>query len=224
MAAIVDEWALDPPPGLMFSACFNVAPTSQVPVLLSGPGDGMVLERMRWGLIPSWWKEDKPPTLTFNARSEEAAQKPTWRDSSRHGRCLIPALGWYEWRKVERVDPQNGRSIKAKEPFFIHSPSRPLLAFAGLRAQWRSSQGQLVSSCAILTRGASPELSFLHYRMPVVLPKGLHVPWLSSRTDPKEVDVLLGSALTDMTYYRVGETVNRVGVDEPGLMALLPHA
>jgi putative SOS response-associated peptidase YedK len=202
---------------LSFEACYNVAPTSPVPAVWPTAGGGLQLGLLRWGLIPVWWKQEKPPSLTFNARSEEAAQKPVWRDSFRQGRCLIPALGWYEWQTVERTNPETGRTIKAKEPFCLHRPADPLLAFAGLKAQWRSPGGELVSSCAILTRAASPQLSFLHHRMPVVLPKELHVPWLSSQTDPKAVGGLLGSALTDMAYYRVGEAVNCVGVNEPFL-------
>jgi putative SOS response-associated peptidase YedK len=72
-----------------------------------------------WGLIPVWWKEEKLPFHTINARSEEAATKPMWRNPLRSARCLMPAQGWYEWQKIERVDPESGE-VKGSKPHFIY--------------------------------------------------------------------------------------------------------
>src|SRR6185369_14614438 len=69
---------------------FNVAPTTQVPILLKDEEGVWEGRSARWGLIPSWWKRPEPPTMTFNARSEEAASKPTWRDAMKGRRCLMP--------------------------------------------------------------------------------------------------------------------------------------
>lgn len=82
---------------------YNVAPTTQVPML--GLNDQGLIEvyAARWGFIPSWWSKPKPPNLTFNARSEEAHQKPMWRQALKGARCLMPALGWYEWCETEPV-------------------------------------------------------------------------------------------------------------------------
>ena len=80
---------------------FNVSPASIVPMLLLGETGALELVGARWGLIPFWWKEAKPPRLTFNARSEEAATKPMWRHPAAKSRCLVPALGWYEWVRHE---------------------------------------------------------------------------------------------------------------------------
>src|SRR5450631_4205517 len=82
-----------------FRRRFNVAPTTTVPIIRRAEDGAHELCEARWGLIPHWWKQEKPPALTFNARSEEAAVKPTWRNSYRHLRCLMPALGWYEWNE-----------------------------------------------------------------------------------------------------------------------------
>ncbi len=73
-----------------------MAPTTRVPMVFRADDTLLELNAARWGLIPHWWKKDAPPSLTFNARSEEAAEKPTWRHSMRKSRCLMPARGWYE--------------------------------------------------------------------------------------------------------------------------------
>jgi len=69
---------------------YNVVPTTRVPIALKAEDGLLELNGVRWGPIPHWWKKDAPPSLTFNARSEEAAEKPTWRHSIRRLRCLMP--------------------------------------------------------------------------------------------------------------------------------------
>src|SRR5690349_10305770 len=86
---------------------FNVAPTLRVPIVFLEDGE-RVGKPARWGLIPFWWSKPKPPPFTFNTRIEEAATKPMWREPLKESRCLVPALGWYEWKAVEVVDPSTG--------------------------------------------------------------------------------------------------------------------
>ncbi|WP_277352234.1 SOS response-associated peptidase [Pseudomonas multiresinivorans] len=97
--------------GRWIDRAYNVAPTSQVPMVLLNEAGEQEVVAARWGLIPFWWKKDKLPALTFNARSEEAATKPMWRDAIRHKRCLMPAAGWYEWNEKEPVKNSAGRAI-----------------------------------------------------------------------------------------------------------------
>ena len=98
-----------------FPRRFNVCPTDTIPFLrMPSSSDQLELATARWGLVPHWWKEAKPPRASFNARLEEAADKPMWRDAFARARCLVPAEGWYEWRAVERVDPATGEIVPAK--------------------------------------------------------------------------------------------------------------
>src|SRR5258708_4078402 len=99
-----------------FGPRYNVSPTTPVPMLRRSDTGTLDLVMARWGLIPFWWKDTKPPKSTFNARSEEAASKPMWRGPASKSRCLVPALGWYEWKEVERVDPASGEVTKIKQP------------------------------------------------------------------------------------------------------------
>ena len=114
---------------------FNVAPTTRVPMVFRADDALLELNGARWGLIPDWWKKDAPPSLTFNARSEEAADKPTWRHSLRRLRCLMPARGWYEWNEKELVRSDSGRQVK--QPYYICAPNAEAIAFAGLWSIWR---------------------------------------------------------------------------------------
>ena len=201
---------------------FNVSPTSTIPLLRLAPESGeLELVPAIWGLIPVWWKELKPPRFTFNARCEEAATKPMWRSPLQSGRCLVPAVGWYEWQAIERVDPATGEVKPAKQPHFIHSKDGKLVTFAGILSQQRgANDGPPIISCAFLTGPAAPTVSAVHDRMPVVLPDGAHVAWL----DPKLKDGAQAIALareqaeTDFEHYAVNSRVNMAKNDDAALM------
>ncbi len=183
-AAIERAWQIVRSDGNPFEPRYNVQPTTIVPILALEP-DGLALRAARWGLVPHWWKETKPPKFTFNARLEEAASKPMWRDPMRRGRCLVPAVGWYEWRSVERTDPRTGEISVVKQPHYIRRGDGRLFCFAGLmsgRAKAESTETHL--TCAILTTSSAGPVAEVHERMPVVLPDDAHADWL----DPALID------------------------------------
>ena len=159
-----------------FERIYNAAPTMTLPVI-RGNGAERQCVGMRWGFVPSWWSKPEPPTSTINARAEEAAGKPMWRQAVRHTRCLVPALGWFEWQ----IRSAGVAGPGAKQPYFIHGAGMSSLAFAGL---WASHQqaGAEQLSFAILTCPAAGPVSAVHNRMPVVLPKDSFAEWLDPRT------------------------------------------
>ena len=205
-----------------FGRRFNVSPASPVPALLLNRATGQLeLVIARWGLIPVWWKEPKPPRMTHNARSEEATIKPMWKSALGKSRCLIPALGWYEWKQVERTDPATGEIIQAKQPYFLHVPQTVPFAFAGLIALRRAaSDAQWEASCAILTRDAVGPAAEVHDRMPVLLSKGQEHDWLDARiTDPAQAMAsALGTGLSALVYHPVSSRVNISRNDDAGLV------
>ena len=206
-----------------FARRFNVFPTDTIPFLrLPSGSDELELAAGRWGLVPHWWKEAKPPKTTFNARLEEAAGKPMWRDAWARSRCLVPAEGWYEWQAVERVDPATGEIRKAKDPHFIRRKDGGLLCFAGLASWWKNPQtGEALRSCAIVTAEASGPLAEIHGRAPVVLPEGAHAAWLDRKlTDPREVDAIAAARVPPeaFTHWKVRLLVNDTDRDGPELI------
>lgn len=178
-----------------------------VPMLIRGEDGVLALHGARWGLVPHWWKQPKPPALTFNARSEEAAAKPMWRQAYSHARCLMPAEGWYEWQEGERVDSETGEIQKLKQPYFIQRIDEPIFAFAGLMSWWWNAEGEQVLSCAVLTKAAAQGLTDLHHRMPVVLRSNHYEDWLGP-APPREVDRMIADAQTDFVHHAVSTKVN----------------
>lgn len=119
-AAIERTWHIGRTNSNPFRRRYNVLPTTDVPIIRRAPdADELELTEARWGLIPNWWSKPKPPTSTINARSEEAASKPMWRQPYRNARCLIPAVGWYEWKPMDRTDPATGEVKTYKQPFHL---------------------------------------------------------------------------------------------------------
>jgi putative SOS response-associated peptidase YedK len=209
-----------------FARRFNVFPTDTIPFLrLPSNSSRLELATGRWGMVPHWWKEAKPPKTSFNARLEEAADKPMWRDAFARARCLIPAEGWYEWQAVERVDPSTGEIKAAKQPYFVRRKDAALFCFAGLAAYWKNPKtGEALRSCAILTAAATGPLADIHDRAPVVLPADAQAAWLDrGLVDPQKVKRLADGRVphTDFAQWKVRLLVNNAKSDGPELIERL---
>src|SRR5215212_2353607 len=141
---------------------FNIAPTQHAPVLLSDAGR-RVLDVFRWGLIPSWAKDAKIGNKMINARAEGVAGKPAYRAAFLRRRCLVPASGFYEWKKAGG----------GKVPHWIHAADGGPLTFAGLWEVWRPEKdAEPVFTFTILTTTPSADVSGIHDRMPVIVARG----------------------------------------------------
>lgn len=148
---------------------YNIAPGQQVAIIRPGGDDGaMECTLAKWGLIPSWAKDLSIGYKTINARSEEVADKPAFRSAFRRRRCLIPADGFYEWRKQGKVKQPFLFQIRRKEPF----------GMAGLWEEWKNPDGGILTSCTILTTNANSLVESVHPRMPVILRREDHDAWL----------------------------------------------
>jgi putative SOS response-associated peptidase YedK len=183
-----------------FEKIYNAAPTMALPVLRANAA-GWNCTLMRWGLIPAWWSKTEPPTSTINARAEEAASKPMWRQAVRHHRCLVPATGWYEWQK----GAEGGR----KQPFYIHLADDTGICFAGL---WSTHlrEGAEQHTFAILTHAAAEELAHIHNRMPLVLPADAFAEWLDPAVAGSQsvLDQAIDQSLTRFASYPVSAYVS----------------
>jgi len=201
---------------------YNVAPTMRVIMLRRDARSPEIeLAHARWGFVPYWWKEAKPPRGRFNAKVETAAANGMWREAFSRARCLLPALGWYEWREEERIDKATGEVAKVNQPYYIARKDRRPLCFAGLMSRWREpGEPGPALSCTVLTRAAAGRLAEIHDRMPVVLPDEVHAQWL----DPAQVDPARAAALieehaqTDFEIVRVGPAINRTEEDSEKLI------
>ncbi|MFD2264964.1 SOS response-associated peptidase [Lacibacterium aquatile] len=176
----------------------NIAPSSSIWAIGRKAGGSLGLSPLRWGLIPYWWRDAAMPGKSFNARLEEAADKPMWRRAVTRGRCLIPASGWIEWQPDD----------KRKQPWQITLPGGEGMMFAGLYDRWVSAEGETpVFSAAICTTSALPVLADLHPRMPVVLKPEAWGAWLDPANDIRS---LAGSVVSLYEREAVERGVNRV--------------
>jgi putative SOS response-associated peptidase YedK len=221
-AAVERAWHIGRHNSDPFAATYNVLPTSPVPLLRADRDDGALeLTRARWGFIPHWWKDAKAPQSSINARSEEAAAKPMWRDAWRRSRCLIPAIGWYEWREMDRVDAGTGELKRYKQPYFMRRPDGAPFCFAGLMSYWRSpGTDSGVLSCAILTRAAAGRVAEVHDRMPVILPDDAHAAWIDPGLSEAAgvAAIVAGGAEADFVYAPVSTAINGRTMDGPQLV------
>jgi len=186
---------------------YNIAPASVVPVLAFDGQKQRKIVPMRWGLHPHWKKEPPEGRPLFNARSESAAEKPSFRTPYRRRRALIPASGWYEWEGVE----------KPKTPYYIHEDNTEIFAFAGLWDKWRVDEGIELLSCTILTTPAIGEIKHLHHRMPVRLPRDKWDSWLDWDVIP---DFTMAQKLggEDLHFHEVGREVSSGRASGPQLI------
>jgi len=157
----------------------------QLPVICSdNPG---VIRVFTWGLIPYWVKDIKGAseirTKTFNAKSETLAEKPSFRNSLKRKRCLVPVTGFYEWQTLEKL----------KVPYYISLRSQPLVVLAGLYDQWTSrDSGEVLNTFTIITTRANPMMEEIHNlkkRMPVILSPEHEQLWLDLKTEPIQAGI-----------------------------------
>ncbi|MFZ1916588.1 MAG: SOS response-associated peptidase [Terriglobales bacterium] len=186
---------------------YNISPTQPVPVIRQNPKEPVrELSLMRWGLIPSWARDSSGAARMINARSETASTKPAFRDALKSRRCLIPADGFYEWK----------RDGKTKQPFCFEVNKGELFAFAGLWDRWKDPGGNLMKTCSILTTTPNAVTAAVHDRMPVILDADGCELWL----DPGMRDVASVSEMLKpydarlMRCCPISTRINRVANDE----------
>ena len=187
---------------------FNIAPTQSVGVVRESDDGGREFALLRWGLIPSWAKDPAIGSRMINARAETVATKPSFRAAFKRRRCLIPADGFYEWKKTDG---------KNKQPYLIGMEKDEPFAFAGLWEHWQSADGSEVQSCTIITTSANDLLAELHDRMPVILDEDDYDRWLDPRQEDKEqLQSLLVPLVSDrLRFYPVRTLVNSPKNDVP---------
>ncbi|MGH9045623.1 MAG: SOS response-associated peptidase [Acidimicrobiales bacterium] len=204
----------DPP-----APSWNVAPTDRVRIVVERTASpGRVVRQLRsarWGLVPSWSRSPWG-TKMINARSETVSHKPAFKAAAGRRRCLAPANGYFEWKKEGTT----------KIPFFLHDPSQPILAMAGLYEIWSDESlpadhpDRWLWTCTIITRPAHDALGAIHDRCPVLVPQALYSQWLDcSDGDALVAEGLLGSMSEPHLHPRqVSKDVGKVANNGPALI------
>lgn len=193
-------------PGLTFAyePRYNIAPGQVAPVLAQDR-KGRRIGPLLWGLVPAW--SPAPAKGHINARAETVAEAPSFRDAFARRRCLVPADGFFEWRK----DPG------ARAPFWFHRPDRALFTMAAIWESWSPPGEDGRHAFAVLTTEASADVRDVHHRMPVVIDAEDRDAWLARDTSVGEALALMaspGAWARHQVDGRVGSPAN----DDPGLI------
>ena len=223
---------------------YNMAPTKQAPVVLARAPRGesapdgrpgtrpadeteavRQLRLLTWGLVPSWSRDPKGGARMINARRESVLDKPAFVKAAAARRCLVPALGWYEWQRSPTAVTDRG--APRTQPFFTRRADGELLAFAGLYEFWRDravadrdDPDAWLVTFTIITTQAEPGLDRIHDRQPVVLERGDWAEWLDpGLTDLTAVGALLAPHEPGrFTAYPVGKAVSSSRAQGAGLI------
>lgn len=191
---------------------FNLAPTDEVPAIVERIRDGGTTRKLvglHWGLVPSWSRDATGGARMINARVETVAEKPAYRKAFRRRRCVLPALGYYEWRSWE-VD---GKTVK--QPWFLRPDGGGPLLMAGIYEFWKGPDGWL-PTVSIITTTATDDVGWVHDRMPMTV-TDLDA-WLDpGLEDPNAARKLLLPPL-DLATVAVSRAVNNVRNDGPQLV------
>lgn len=186
---------------------YNAAPSQELPVIPNR--EPRALELFRWGLVPFWAKDAKIGNRMINARSETLTEKPSFKKALEQRRCLVPADGFYEWKKTD----------VGKQPHFIRLRSGSPMALAGLWERWDKGPEPLLTF-TIVTTTPNPLMARLHHRMPVILPERTWARWLDP--DPLLSDALEGMfdpyPADEMEAFEVSTAVNSPANDAPELI------
>lgn len=198
---------------------YNIAPTEMVPVLTWSNESGWHLPMMRWWLVPHWASEPSTRYSMFNAKSETLASSRAYSTPFRRQRCIIPASGYYEWKKEGSL----------KVPYYIEPETDPGFAFAGLWDRWQKDDS-VIESCTIITAAAPTSMQQVHHRIPVHLTAQESRNWVNNETSSDRLkDILRPEIRTGIRVTPVSTIVNNARnkddrcVEPLGQATIIPH-
>ena len=195
-----------------FEVSYNISPSTYNPVVVRNSPNKIVM--MKWGLVPFWTKDPKIGFRSINARSEGIEEKPVFKRPIRSQRCLVPATGFFEWKKLDLEKKEE------KIPFYITLKDQNTFSFAGIYDIWRDAEGKEIYTYAIITTSANEMMRDIHDRMPVILDKSSEDRYLNKETElPVILNLLKPFGSKRMTSYPVSKLVNDPGNDSISLLS-----
>ncbi|MAE09243.1 MAG: hypothetical protein CL661_10850 [Bacteroidetes bacterium] len=189
----------------LYKPNYNCAPSQKLPVITNDQPHS--LSYFRWGLIPFWAKDPKLGYRNINTRSETISSKPSFKNAFKKRRCLIPANGFYEWRKDEN-----------KTPFRIFFKNEKLFALAGIWETWKDAENKIINSFSIITTEPNSLSKDIHNRMPVILKPEDEQSWLSENNEELLKKLLVPFDPNKMAAYAISKEVNSPKNNKPGII------
>ena len=211
LAGFVDELKENSPPVIAHAPPrFNIAPTQPILILRSANGT-VEAKLVRWGLVPEWVEDPADFPLIINARGETLLDKTSFKNAVKNRRCIIPASGYYEWKKND-----DG----SKTPIYVKRKDGLPVLMAGLYSTWVGPDGEEVDTAAIITVAANADLSPVHHRTPAVLEHNSIAEWLDCAHVNGEGAMKLLRTFSPgaTTYHPVSTRVNSPKNDDENLI------
>jgi len=208
---LVNTFGVQTPPD--FSPRYNIAPTQQVWIIREAATGGRFLSSAHWGLVPHWAKDLSIGSRMINARSETVHEKPAFRQSIHSRRCIVPASGFFEWAATPT----------GKIPHYVTMRDGSPLAFAGIWESWKTSEGESIETCAILTTAANSLMAPIHDRIPVILHLTEFDHWLDrSVNNPQKLQRIYQPYPSELLQeWEVSTVVNNASHETPETIAPL---
>jgi putative SOS response-associated peptidase YedK len=201
---------------------YNASPMQMMPVFAMRNNE-IVVQNMKWWLIPHWSKDGKVFASTFNAKAETLEQSKLYAPYFKSSRCLIPASAFYEWKKIygQEEGKNTKKAVEEKQPMCILMKDEQPFMFAGLFSVWKNKEEEEVPTCTIITTEANSLISDIHNRMPVILPEKHFDAWLDSSNKNTALlkQLLVPYPPTKMRAYKVSRYVSNSRNEGPECMA-----
>jgi putative SOS response-associated peptidase YedK len=190
----------------LFAPRYNCAPAQKLAVISNNAPDA--LSFFQWGLVPFWAKDASVGSKMINTKAETIAEKPSFKKSFISKRCLVPADGFYEWKKED----------KDKTPYYIYLKNRTPFTFAGIWDEWKDAEGKSLRTFSIITTWANDLMKPIHERMPVILKQEEEKEWLSVNNPQVLLQLLRQYPSAEMELHKVSTWVNSPRNDNPDLI------
>jgi putative SOS response-associated peptidase YedK len=211
-AEIAARFSVDVPE--FYGAHYNASPTQLLPVITSSTPQGLSL--FYWGTAPEWAKNKTLSEKFVNLRTEHFDEKPTLKKAMRSHRCIVPADGFYGWKKLGK---------KTSIPYRFVFKSAEIFSFPGLWEEFEDTEGHQIQTFTIITTQADKVVSVIQERMPVILTRQSEKLWLDKNsTEGQLIDVFSQSDTSDLNYYSVSPKISQIDIDVPSLIIPTPPA
>lgn len=207
---VSERFSVDVPD--FYQVHYNASPTQLLPVLTSATPEGLSL--FYWGTAPEWAKNKNLSEKIINLRAELFAEKPTLKKAMQSHRCLVPADGFYGWKKVGK---------KTSIPYRFVSKTNEIFAFPALWEEFEDTEGNQIQTFTIITLPSDDLVNSIQDRMPVILSRQGEKEWLDkSTTEEKLLAILSASNTTGLNYYPVSPRISEKNIDVPSLIIPTP--
>lgn len=195
-----------------YRAHYNASPTHVLPVITSSTPEG--LSSFYWGAAPTWAKNKSVSEKIINLHAEDFAERLSLKKALKKQRCIVPADGFYGWKRVGK---------KTSIPYRFVFKSQRLFSFPALWEEFEDTDGMQIQTFAIVTRPADRMVSPIQERMPVILSRESEVTWLNKES-PEEalLNAISYSDTKDINYYPVSPRISQQDVDVPSLIMPTP--